>query len=163
MTNILLLGKRTHTQQLADVLVNAPGYSVVEANTSRDARQLFDRFPNSFDLVIADIDSTEVHGLEFLADLRQIESPVSILIITKDKNRVVDAIRFGIAGYLVRPFPQEHLVKAVRRAMASDHKIQAMVQFFPAIHGASFNSTDFPANRVLTTIPSHLAGLLAAG
>ena len=58
MINILLLGKRTHTQQLADVLVNVPGYSVVEANTSREARQLFDRFPNSFDLVIADIDST---------------------------------------------------------------------------------------------------------
>lgn len=68
------------------------------------------------DLLIADWNLPDGHGLEVIRQLRQQNQEVPILVITAraDRKTVIDAARYRINGYLTKPFQIEQLQERLR-------------------------------------------------
>jgi response regulator of citrate/malate metabolism len=123
MINVLLLGERDQSDRLADVLLTNPTLRVVKAECALEARRILASFPNGFDLVIVDLFTPAVHGLEFLSDLRDYNSQAAVLVIADYDAQVVEAIRYAAAGYLMRPFTVNQFRKAFQNALTLNYRV----------------------------------------
>jgi response regulator of citrate/malate metabolism len=119
---------RVHSGFVARV----PGFEVVgTAQTGADALKAVASM--SPDLVLLDIFLPDMTGLEVLAQLRQEQPDVDVLIVSaaRDVETVKRAARGGVIHYLVKPFDQaalreqlEHYAARRRRLTAIDEAEQ---------------------------------------
>jgi len=71
----------------------------------------------SFDFVLLDVHLPDGQGIELLAD-KKIPSGVSVIVMTAHGgvSGAVEAMKFGAADYLVKPFEPEEIALAMERA-----------------------------------------------
>ena len=89
---------------------------VLEAGNGSEALDLLRR--QTVDLVLSDMNMPVMDGLEFVRQLRSVESTrgVPVLMITAEdsESHVLEAIACGAAGYIRKPFTprqmKEHLL-----------------------------------------------------
>jgi two-component system response regulator FixJ len=69
--------------------------------------------------VITDVRMPQMSGIELLKRLRADNHEVPVIVITGhgDVPLAVEAMKLGAADFLEKPFPDETLINAVRRAM----------------------------------------------
>ena len=73
----------------------------------RDGRSAVEYLTNNIvHLIILDQYMPQMNGLQFLKKIREMEFPVSVIMVTavNDSSTIEDALRFGIIDYLVKPF-----------------------------------------------------------
>jgi two-component system, LuxR family, response regulator FixJ len=80
--------------------------------------------------VITDVRMPEIGGIELLRRLKELRIPLPVIVITGhgDVPLAVEAMKFGAADFLEKPFDDEILLAAVRSALSrqdSDTKRQA--------------------------------------
>jgi DNA-binding NarL/FixJ family response regulator len=107
---------------LADAL---PDVECGEAADSRGAAEQLAAAP--WDLVLLDINLPGRSGLEVLADLKQMQPalPVVMLSVYPEADYAVRAIRMGAAGYLTKQTASDELLAAVRKALAGGKYVTA--------------------------------------
>lgn len=94
--------------------LNACGMSdIVEGGNGREAWEAFQS--DSFDLVITDWNMPEMNGLDLLRSIRESGSTVPVIMVTTENERekVVQAIQYGVSDYLCKPFDQESLRRSL--------------------------------------------------
>ena len=104
-------------QQVCDAIqriLAADGHAVVSATSVRDAYRYLEE-GRQFDLVITDLMMPKVDGIDLLLIFKEKAPQTAVLIITgyPSPESMVDASRFGAAGYLPKPFTAEELEAAV--------------------------------------------------
>ncbi|MEJ8305585.1 response regulator [Saccharibacillus sacchari] len=74
------------------------------APSPEEALKLLDREP--FGLVLLDLYMKQENGLELLAEMRQREWPVDVIVISaaSDKGSIQRALQNGVVDYLIKPF-----------------------------------------------------------
>ncbi len=74
---------------------------------------------DTFDLVLSDIVMPEMDGLKLLAELRQDDPDVPVIMVTAmhDISIALEAIRAGAYDYILKPFERDQLHLSVRRAL----------------------------------------------
>ena len=72
-----------------------------------------------YDLVLSDIVMPEMDGLKLLAELRQEDPDVPVIMVTAmhDISIALEAIRAGAYDYILKPFEKDQLHLSVRRAL----------------------------------------------
>jgi DNA-binding NarL/FixJ family response regulator len=102
-------GLKRILEDAADVVVAA------EAGNAPDALELVRR--DGFDVVVTDISMPGRGGLELLADLKQEQPrlPVLVLSVHGEDQLAQRALRAGAAGYLTKQTAPEELLRAVRQ------------------------------------------------
>jgi two-component system chemotaxis response regulator CheY len=72
-----------------------------------------------FDLVLVDWNMPVMNGLAFVLKARETDKRTPMVMVTteSEKTRVMDAIRAGISGYVVKPFNEESMLEKVRAAL----------------------------------------------
>jgi DNA-binding NtrC family response regulator len=72
------------------------------------------------DAILLDVKPTDLDGLETLRRIREIDPEVPVLVISHadDRGCVVEAMREGAQGYLVKPIDEEDLVRSLRETLA---------------------------------------------
>ncbi len=95
------------------------GYRVTVSSSSREALDIFDADPDGFDLVITDQSMPELSGQELAVRMLARRSDLPIVMITgfsaemtAEKSRDI-----GIREFLHKPFTQDEIGGAVRRAL----------------------------------------------
>jgi two-component system chemotaxis response regulator CheY len=97
------------------------GCEVVEASCGFDAMRLLPRGP--YDLIVTDINMTDINGLELIRFIRKSEhhraTPLMIISSLRGEQDVERGIALGANAYLAKPFTPEQLRDACAKLMSA--------------------------------------------
>jgi PAS domain S-box-containing protein len=118
--SVLIVNDIPDQLQLMNTLLRKAGYSVLTAESGREALELAKQ--NHPDLVISDVSMPQMNGLEFCRLIRQDNDLrwVPILLVSaqrKDTESVVAGLKAGADDYLEIPFDSTRLVAKVSRLL----------------------------------------------
>lgn len=113
---------------LVAILGTRPDFEVVgEAGTGREAVDQYQRL--SPDIVFLDLEMPEMDGVAVLRLLRQHDPNVKVIIFTAfdTDERIVEAVRAGAAGYLLKGSPREDVFRAIQVVYAGGSLLQPVI------------------------------------
>jgi DNA-binding NarL/FixJ family response regulator len=153
--------QRLVREGIASLLDIQPGISVVGmAATGKEAiEQALALTP---DVVLMDVRMPEMDGVDAVAVLRHRAPDCRVVMLTTfdDEEYVVQALRAGAAGYLLKDLPAAELAEAVRLAHAGVTQLDRAA----ARHVAAALSTHTPAAAdALTGRETEVLRMVAAG
>jgi two-component system, NarL family, invasion response regulator UvrY len=141
------------------LLASEAGVSIVEAESSRDAIEVWHREqPN---LIILDLNLTDSSGLELLRRLIQLDKAAKILVLSMHSEPVfaARALEAGARGYVSKSAGAEEFVNAVRQVGKGGHYVEREIAAVLAV--AKFSQTN-PLDG-LTTREIDILRLLGQG
>lgn len=101
------------------------GYEVV--GTASDGEEAYEYVKNnSVDLVVTDIKMPRMNGIEFLAKIRQegfAEIEVIILSGYKDFEYAMEGMKYGCAGYVLKPVEKNEITSLIRKIAQKKNEI----------------------------------------
>ncbi len=144
---------------IASLLAIQDGIEVV--GTARDGREAIDRaLELAADVVLMDVRMPVMDGVRAVGELRQRAPDCRVVMLTTfdDEEYVVNALRAGAAGYLLKDLPSRDLAAAVRLAHAG------VTQLDPAAASRLTAATPVkPATVALTGRELDVLRLVAGG
>ncbi|ALG13461.1 response regulator [Kibdelosporangium phytohabitans] len=154
--------QRLVREGIASLLGIQPGISVV--GMAADGKQAIDQvIALSPDVVLMDVRMPEMDGVDAVAVLRRRAPDCKVVMLTTfdDEEYVVQALRAGAAGYLLKDLPAAELAEAVRLA----HAGVTQLDHAAAQHIAAALSSHVVAGRVdlLTARETDVLRLVASG
>ncbi|WP_439860607.1 sigma-54-dependent transcriptional regulator [Pseudomonas sp. MBLB4136] len=117
-TQVLLIDDDPHLRQALSQTLDLAGLKVASLADAQGAAARIERdWPG---VVVSDIRMPGIDGLQLLEQLHQQDPELPVLLITGhgDVPLAVQAMRAGAYDFLEKPFPSEHLLDSVRRALA---------------------------------------------
>lgn len=110
---ILVIDDEAPIRRFLRVALEAEGYGVIEAGTSREGLAMAAREAPA--LVVLDLGLPDADGLSVLRDLRG-WSPVPVLILSvrADESDKVEALDAGAQDYVVKPFGVKEFLARIR-------------------------------------------------
>lgn len=114
---LLVVDDAPDTRDLLERNLSARGYRVFTAPGVAEAVRLLESTP--VDLVITDLKMPGASGLDLIRHVRENFKNVEIMVITgyPSIEGAVTAVKSGAEDYLSKPFTQEELLTAVRKAL----------------------------------------------
>ena len=100
---------------------------IAQVGDGREAVELARK--NKPDIILLDINMPEMNGIEVLKRLRDlgIESRVIMLTIHNDREYILETMKIGAEGYVLKDSDAEGLVKAIRDVNAGKTYIQPSI------------------------------------
>jgi len=89
---------------------------VGEASNGREVLAMLDNGSGEPDVVLLDIRMPEMDGLEAARRIKQSHPSIGVIMLTAydDRQFVVEAVRAGARGYVLKARDAEHLIQTVR-------------------------------------------------
>ncbi len=114
---ILIVDDSPATLEMLERNLTAEGYEVLAASGVAEAIKILDDTPT--DLVITDYKMPKTSGMDLIRYVRENLKNTEIMMITgyATVQGAVDAVKAGAEEYLTKPFTDEELYQAVRRAL----------------------------------------------
>jgi DNA-binding NtrC family response regulator len=114
---ILIVDDSPATLEMLERNLSSEGYEVLAAPGVAEAIKILDDTPT--DLVITDYKMPEISGMDLIRYVRENLKNTEVMMITgyATVEGAVDAIKAGAEEYLTKPFTDEELFSAVRRAL----------------------------------------------
>jgi NarL family two-component system response regulator LiaR len=136
------------------------------ANTGADAIEL--TRTTQPDLVLMDLKMPRMNGIQATKAISDQFPDVRILVLTTyaDEDWVMDAIRAGAGGYVLKDTPQEELLKAIRETMQGWSHIDPQVAGKILKHVAGQGDRGLPDRQLLSQLSERereVLGRLASG
>ena len=119
MSRILVADDASFMRQMIREIVEAEGYEVVgEASDGVEAVEQFKKLQP--DVVTMDIVMPEVNGIDALKEIRSSDPDAKVVMISAIDQRepLMEALKFGAADYVVKPFEKERVEEAMHRVVA---------------------------------------------
>src|SRR2546425_12197032 len=103
-------GLRRYLEMAGDIQV------VGEASNGREVLGMMENGVGQPDIVLLDIRMPEMDGLETAREIRQRQPEIGVSMLTAydDRQFVVEAVRAGARGYVLKARDAEHLIQTVR-------------------------------------------------
>ncbi len=114
---VLVVDDAPETLEVLQRNLRSQGYQVFTAPGVVDAIRVLEETP--VDLVITDLKMPKVSGLDLIRHVRENFKDTEVMMITgyPSIGGAVDAVKTGAEEYLAKPFTDEELFSAVRRAL----------------------------------------------
>ena len=115
--SILVVDDAPGTTEVLERNLSARGYRVFTAPGVAEAIRIAQATP--IDLVITDLKMPKVGGLDLVRHVRENMRDTEVIVITgyPSVEGAVQAVKTGAEEYLAKPFTEEELLSAVRRAL----------------------------------------------
>jgi two-component system, chemotaxis family, chemotaxis protein CheY len=126
MRRILLVEDSVAARAFVRAVLEAPefaatlgGCEVVEASSGFDAMRLLPRGP--YDLIVTDINMTDINGLELIRFIRKsahhASTPLMVVSTLRAEQDVGRGLALGANAYLAKPFTPEQLRRACEQLL----------------------------------------------
>ena len=134
--SVLVVDDAPETLELLRRNLEAEGYRVFTAPGVSEALAVLEAGP--IDLVITDYKMPKVTGMELVRHIRENQAGTAVVMITgyASIEGAVEAIKTGAEEYLPKPFTDEELFGAVRRAL--EKRARRLLAVLPAPESARF-------------------------
>ena len=116
---ILFVDDNEEIAEMAHWSLEQLGYSVTAFSSSAKALAQFRDHPQDYDIVITDQVMPELTGADLARSLLGIRSDLPIILVTGFGHGITSeqAREIGISAYLMKPFSEQVLTQAIRRAL----------------------------------------------
>jgi two-component system chemotaxis response regulator CheY len=117
-TRILVVDDDKLMREVLKTILRDEGFNVVgEARDGHSALKQMDKL--SPEVVCLDVNMPGMSGLEVLKSIQSASPEIVVVMITGDASMttVRDAVGYGAAGYIIKPFKAGHVGPAIRAAM----------------------------------------------
>ncbi len=118
MARILIVDDSQFMRSILKNLLTPKGHEVVgEASNGREAIEKYKKLRP--DLVLLDIVMPDMDGLETLKEIKKIDPNAKVIMCTAlgQQKIVIDALKAGARGYIVKPFKAELVLKEIERVL----------------------------------------------
>jgi len=109
----------TMRESLTLVLENA-GHFVWAAVNGLDGLDMYNKNTGKYDLIITDINMPEMNGLDFIINLRRINTTIPIVVLTTEteKDKMAIAKDNKASAWMVKPFKPNDLLSVVNKIIS---------------------------------------------
>nr|WP_321466741.1 sigma-54 dependent transcriptional regulator [uncultured Desulfobulbus sp.] len=138
MSSILVVDDELSMREFLRILLTKEGHQVTLAGEGKSALQLAQQ--QSFDLVISDIRMPGMSGLELLAQLKEVQPDIGVIMITAfaSPDDAVTAMKGGAFDYITKPFNLDEIKRVVRAVLKKRPQAEnGCTEGFPEIIGQS--------------------------
>jgi two-component system, NtrC family, response regulator AtoC len=117
VARILIIDDEPRIRRVLAMLLDDQGHTTVEAPSGQEAIDLVSKTP--FDLALVDFSLPGMDGLATFKVLREHDPKLSAIFMTAygSIRSAVDAMRAGAFDYLTKPFDNDEMLIAVKRAL----------------------------------------------
>jgi len=118
VANILIVDDSTYLRVMIKKILRKLGHTIIaEANNGEEALVAYKQ--HRPDLVTMDIVMPKLNGLVAVKQILQMDSTANIIIVTAlgHEPMIRQAIKLGAKDFVIKPFKQDELVKAVDGAL----------------------------------------------
>jgi DNA-binding NtrC family response regulator len=151
---ILVVDDSPDTLEVLQRNLTAYGYQVSTANSVGEATCRLETMPP--DLVITDYKMPQVDGLDLVEHVRNNYRDVEVIMITgyPSIGGAVKAVQLGASDYLEKPFTDEELLGAVRKALdrLGERRAAARPAIYQSAHPYALVGESAPMLRVFRAI-----------
>ncbi len=115
---VLVVDDDNLMRELLKAILRDEGYHVIgEAKDGQSALTACDKL--NPDVVCLDVNMPGMNGIEILKTLRRQHPDTRIVMITGDSSlsTVREAVSYGAAGYIIKPFSSARVAEALRLAL----------------------------------------------
>ncbi len=118
MSKILVIDDSGLTRRILRSILEPAGYQVIEASEGKQAIESFSS--EKPDLTLLDLTMEDMHGLEVLKKLREIDNQVKVVIVTADIQSFTreEAEEAGATAFLNKPLAAELVLNTVKAIMS---------------------------------------------
>jgi two-component system NtrC family response regulator len=115
--NILVIDDEAPICKGCSLILGEQNYTVATRTSGRDG--LREALAGRFDIVLLDIRLPDMDGMEILAAVRQKKPETQVIVMTgySTVQNAVEAMKGGAFDYLAKPFTEDELVLAVKKAV----------------------------------------------
>ncbi len=119
MPRVLVVDDEAGMRDFLALLLEGEGFEVATAAEGGEALRLFDERPA--DLVISDIRMPKMDGVALLADLRQRDPSVPVVLVTAyaSAESAIQAMKLGAVDYIAKPFKVAEIKLVLQRVLAA--------------------------------------------
>jgi two-component system chemotaxis response regulator CheY len=122
MSKILVIDDSGLTRRILRSILEPAGHQVIEASEGKTAIESFSS--EKPDLTLLDLTMEDMHGLEVLKKLREIDNQVKVVIVTADIQSFTrkEAEEAGAIAFLNKPLAAEMVLRTVESIMSGGKK-----------------------------------------
>jgi two-component system KDP operon response regulator KdpE len=127
---ILVIDDEPQIRKLLEIILESNDYKITQAETAREGIILAASHPP--DLILLDIGLPDKSGLEVLKEIKTWYSKaVIILSVQDDEESIIQALDFGAADYLTKPFRTGELLARIRSVIRRNQtdSIESVLDF----------------------------------
>lgn len=119
---ILLVDDEEAIIEANKMMLNHLGYSVLSFTSAIEAAEHFRNNPNSFDLLISDMNMPGMNGLELINDVRSIRNDLPVIVCTGFSSKLnnVDIDKYNINKLIMKPLTIKDLSDNIREIFDSN-------------------------------------------
>ncbi|MEX0970185.1 MAG: sigma-54 dependent transcriptional regulator [Paracoccaceae bacterium] len=165
---ILLVEDTLSLAMLYKTVLEKAGHEVVTASTLQDARELWRK--TKAGTVLLDLMLPDGDGMELMEEVHRHDANARVIVITANGsiNRAVEAMRLGAFDFLVKPFDENRLLRAVENALSAKQAQRSGTRELPqsadGFHGFLGNSPEMQAiYRMIDRIGRSTASVFITG
>lgn len=118
MANILIVDDSKTSRKILRGILEEAGHTIVgEGINGEDGFLKYKELKP--DLVTLDITMPKMDGIEALQIIRKADENARVIMITAlgQKEKMIQAVKFGAAEFITKPFEDDEVVKAVDKAL----------------------------------------------
>ena len=133
MGSVLIIDDEAAIRESLQTLLEMDGYSTETAESGKEGLTRAGEKP--FDLILLDVALPDANGIDLLAELRQRDPNLPVIIITAygTVENAVRAMQSGAANFVQKPWDNEKLLADVRAAVARRRAEEENVQLKRAL------------------------------
>jgi len=150
-------------QGITSLLSNYPEFQIIgEAENGEEVLTFFRTTPP--DVTLLDISLPQVSGLDLLRQIRQLEPNARVLMLTSydDEEYIIEALRGGALGFILKNVSDEMLVNAIQAVYRGERVFSPQVTE-QVIHRAIRTESDSSQSPTFDTEDRQILRLLTEG